>query len=501
MSYQNRLLTALIVLVVSLTFTVQTVSTVQAQSPEVDPDEWSFITTSNKLYLVTGSQEFVTEVDTSQLPVKYFLRAQTDGAGNIYLLSVASSDRNSSLANYDRQLSLYFTRTDLKKQLTAWFELSAKDLSLSSDSGIYDFNVYADRKLIILGENGEAFKGAEDASGNSYQFKPYKAVMAPKVAFGENDAVPTDLGLLVHLFMGSKLNDTKYLSHTIGGISFVQGVNFVSFYSYPNPRDPTLPNRNSLTAYSSNSLKNKVSAISLEQPIISLTPIGAYDYYAIWTEAKVLLIRGDMNSQDFFGNLTDITSALGVNGKIISVAGYKTGGISNRASDNVGRNATFYIATDNGKVTRAVINSPTEVSVKTLKLLVPTYKIGKVGSAGSQGSALAPTPADPKEVVPGQPGVAQSSTQQAQSQPTASAQLQPTASQAPASSSGWTPRLVFVAIAVIGTLVVLLIVLRLVIHKSKASTSIDPGTPGPSGTTSVSGSGDKGDNPFRSRHR
>jgi len=394
-------ITAIVLLVIAFALTGTTTKTVLAQTSTTSAADRTFVAAGDKLYVVTGSQEFVTEVDTSQLPVKYFLKPQTDNIGNIYLLSVASSDRNTQLANHNRQLSMYFTRTE--GNTTNWRELKGSDLGLSADSGIYDFSIYTDGSLTILGQTGEVFSGAQDKTTKEYKFKAYSTVMAHNLSISGGDVIPTDAGL-VHLLPGGKLAKQEYLSRTIGNINFVLGSNYARFYSFPDPRNLSLPDRNRLTAYTSGGAKS----ITFEQSILAITPIGAYDYYAIWTDTKVYLIWGDKdNHQSFFGTPTDITSSLDLSGKILSVASYQTGGITTRPSDNISRNVTFYVATDKGIVFRTIINSPTDISVKSLKLLSPTYKIGKATAAIGLGGAFAPTPVDPKEVVPGQPGVIQ----------------------------------------------------------------------------------------------
>ena len=479
----------LIIFVASLAIATQTATTAQAQTPQADSSEWRFVTTGDKLYLVTGSQEFVTEVDTSELPVKYFLNPQVDASGNIYLLSVASSDRSKGLANQDRKLSVFFTRTE--GQTTRWKELTAADLGLSNDSGIYDFSAFTlANELMILGQNGEVFRSRKNSSGE-YQFDTFQTALPPKVGFSKYNFAPTSLGW-APLTTNDKAGDPKNLSRGLSQTKTEMSLGNVILYAYSDPRDPNLPNRDRLTAYASSLANDQVVSMVVQRPIINVTAIGLHDYYAIWSDSNVWMMQRSKTDKSVFGPLTEITSSLGLSGKIVSLAAYQTGSLTNSPSRDAGKNITFYVATDNGKVTRAVINSPTNISIKSMKLLSPTYKIGKAVSAVSSSGALVPTPADPKEAVPGQPGVVQSSNQPAQSQPTAS--------QAPASSSGWTPRLVIVAVSIIGILCVLLIILLLAIHKSRASAPISPGTPGPAGPTSESGSG-RGSNPFRPRHQ
>lgn len=471
-SFSSTLIrTVLTFLVTTIVATGMAKTTVMAQSPATDPADWQFVTAGDKLYLVSGSQEFVTEVDTSQLPVKYFVHPQIDRAGNIYLLSVSSSDSSKQLANHSRQQSVYYTRTE--GSATNWRELKGGDLGLSSDSGIYDFGVYTDGPIVVLGKNSEIFSGTENPSTKSYEFKPFQAAIASKVSLSQGDLVPTDGGM-AHLLPSGKLAPKENLARVLGGVRATLSLGNVTLYIYPDPRDPDQPDRNLIKAYNGSGAESYQS-MSVPRPVLDMSPIGVHDYYAIWTDTNVWLMQRPKTGKAAFGPVTDVTAALGVEGKIISVAAYQTGFVTNNAGRDADKNITFYIGTDKGQVVRSVIKNPTDISTKTLKLLAPTYKIGKVASAVGPSGVFAPTPIEPKEVVPGQPGVIQPAGQTSTTQSNAeSTQASNTASE---SSESGTPDIFLIGLAVSAVLVFALLILIGIAkaHKNKQKTTKQPG--------------------------
>lgn len=366
--------------------------TVSAQTAPANADEWRFVTAGGKLYIASGSKEFVTEVDTSQLKYKTYIRPQADRVGNLYLMSPASKG-----AGQVTDLSVFYSQTDGKT--TVWNELTAKDLGLDSASGIYDFVVTAEGKLTIIGTNGEVLTGK---AGTDNSFKslgtslPEKTSFAKPVSTSGKNLVPTTSGLLALISGDGSLAKANLLARVIGAHESTPALG-PALYLYAGPRNPQAEDRRSLT-YVHDFAPDSLTSIELDSPVVDVLIVGDFEYHLILTEQKVWMMGKLPNKA--FSPLVDVTAKFSSSKPVSAITGY------NRGKDNV-----FYAAVGS-EVVRLNITSPTDIVATPLKLLAPTYKIGSPVTAVGSGGVFAPTPVDPNEVVPGQPIVQQPSTNQ-----------------------------------------------------------------------------------------
>ena len=456
----------------TMTFSVVTVS---AQTSPVNADGWRFVTVGDKLYIASGSKEFVTEVDTSQLKYKTHIRPQSDQAGNLYLMSPASKG-----SGQVSDLSVFYTQTDGKN--TVWKELTAKDLGLDSASGIYDFTVSAEGNLTIIGTKGEVLTGKAGADNS---FKSLGASLPERTSFtkpvstvGKN-LIPTTSGPLALVSPNGSLAKASLLEGAIGDYESTPALGPAQ-YLYSGPRHPQASDRKNLT-YVHDFSPESLTSIELDSPVVDVLIVGDFEYHLILTEQKVWMMPKTPNKA--FSTLVDVTAKFGASKPISAITGY------NKGKDNV-----FYGVVSN-EVIRLNITSPADITVSPLKLLAPTYKIGSPVSAVGSGGAFAPTPVDPNEVVPNRPQVPQVGNQP---QPTGTSQS------TDSGSSSWTPLVIGSIVAIVVMLAVVFFILRRVLRKAQSGMSnklppINPGTPGPTSPTSIPGSGDRGHNPFRPR--
>lgn len=414
--------------------------TVSAQTP-TNPSTWRFITHQDRLYIVSGSQEFVTEVDTSQLPSKVYIHPQLDSEGNIYLLSSATSSAPGTA------LSLYYSRTENGK--SRWYELNAKNFGLSPDSGIYDYSVSQLGRLTILGRAGEVVTGQ---AGVDQSYKLQQSNLPPKVSFTKfvsgvgQIAIPTTQGLVSLIADDGKLNKSSYFQAAIGEHESISALG-PALYVYPGPRNPEAEDRNDVT-YVHQFAGNSLSKITLDSPVVDMMLVGDYDYHLVLTQQKVWMFS--RSTSQAFGQLTDVTA--------------KFGSVPVRAitSYNTGKDKVFFVSAGSN-ISRYVINSPTDVTSTILKLLAPTYKIASpVSGVGSSG-ALAPIPQNPNEIVPGQPGQVQGSSQSGTTVQTTVVEQPETVKQ----SSGWSPVVIISIAAIIVALVLFAILARLILARAK----------------------------------
>lgn len=386
---RSRPVMILAVLVLILAAVVNTTTAVvNAQTPPLsDPSTWRFIASENDLYIITGSKEFVTKVDTANLPVKYFVHPQADGAGNIYLISVSSNDPDKSNPNSERSLSLYYTST--VSGVTAWNELTAAELGLNEvTGGIHDFIKSSVNDAIFINtKNGNIVVG----NPTSRIFRLEKTTMAPEVTLrGTPDSVygpsPSKgeeiYNLVSHRFEGNQIS--KHISR----VSYCEAVGGGMYYFTP-PRylgsdiPATLTYRPYLPSYA--------DTITIPVPgrVIAVHNLGTDRRYMLAvTQEKVLLLTRTQDIKSPVSQITDVTAKFSVKGKIFASIGDKN---------------EFYLATDSG-VIRVDGDSVDNLTVKTLRINAPTYAIAKVGANTQPAPA---TTVDPKEIVPSQPqGVA-----------------------------------------------------------------------------------------------
>ncbi len=460
------------IILLTMSFSAVTVS---AQTQPVNADGWRFVTVGDKLYIASGSKEFVTEVDTSQLKYKSYIRPQSDQAGNLYLMSPASKGSGQAT-----DLSVFYTQTDGKN--TVWKELTAKDIGLGQTSGIYDFVVTAEGNLTIIGAKGEVLTGK---AGVDNSFKSLGASLPERTSFtkpvstvGKN-LIPTTSGPLVLVSPNGSLAKASLLEGAIGDYESIPSLG-PALYLYAGPRHPQATDRKNL-AYVHDFSPESLTSIELDSPVVDVLIVGDFDHFLILTEQKVWMMSKPIGKA--FSTLVDVTAKLGASKPISAITGY------NKGKDNV-----FYGVVGN-EVIRLNITSPTDITVSPLKLLAPTYKIGSPVTAVGSGGAFAPTPVDPNEVVPNRPQVPQAGNQP---------QSVNTESVPASTSSNWTPVVVGSIVLIIMMLVVVFFILRRVFRKAQNRIPdqlqpINPGTPGPSSSTSISGSGDRGHNPFRPR--
>lgn len=437
----------------TMTFSVVTVS---AQTSPVNADGWRFVTVGDKLYIASGSKEFVTEVDTSQLKYKTYIRPQSDRAGNLYLLSPASQGTGQPL-----DLSVFYTQTDGKN--TVWKELTAKDLGLDSASGIYDFTVSAEGNLILIGTKGEVMTGK---AGVDNSFKSLDASLPERTSFVKpvsmigQKLVPTTSGPLALVSSNGTLAKADLIKRTVGEHESIPALG-PAVYIYAGPRNPQVLERSTLT-YLHDFAPDSLTSIELESPIVDVLIVGDFDYYLILTQQKVWMMSKPTGKA--FSTLVDVTAKFG-SSKPSAIVSYNTG------RDNV-----FY-GVIGKEVIRLDITSPTSIVASTLKLLAPTYQIGSpIAAVGSSG-AFVPTPVDPNEVVPNRPQVPQAGNQP---QPAGTSQT------TDSGSSSWTPLVIGSIVAIVVMLVVVFFILRRVLRKAQSGMSnklppISPGHPGPSG--------------------